>query len=966
MPTLQACTTRRFLFAASLVVLGGWAVSAEAIDPDSRGSFGGGELAQLPAKTVAAVKPEEKKIRMQKRGELWPATFEWFADLTGMGIVGDTELPTGKFTYTSPGDKDTYTIREILDIINEQLLGQAKPCVLVRGTRQFRLIQLPTAPNIRIDPSVLPRVTPEELNERGETEVVTLDFPLEVLSAEAIGVEYAKPNGLLKKLLSSYGELVPIPGSNQLVLRDQVRNLRNVIYFIRNAEKAEKERGVFTYPCKYIRARDAEKVLKELLGVAPPVGPMPGGPGNPNMGMQPNQGIPGGGGPAQKSVHISSDEGTNSVMVSGPQDKIELAKRALRDLDLPKPNQATVPTGPQETMYYKAPAGNAEALVKSLKELHKPPSVNVVAIGKDGIMVQAFPADQAAIAKFIETSKDQLANVKITLYTLSSKQAVESLNFLFESKTNMAVPTIIADPNDNAIIVRGTLEQIKAVIDALESFGEKSAAGPASRTQRTITLEKGSAATLAQALARMIPQIRKNPIKLMIPGSDTMRMIGAVNDNPNGSANPPANEPKGAGGNGGGQLFDPRAQKAADSNLPALTLTAFGNRLIANCEDPQALDLVQDLTRLLTQTQAGDGDFEVIQLKTARAADAAKLLDEAFNGNKQQKNQDMDRWFFGWGREQKKVEGLIRVVADPSTNSLLVKASPIDMLTIRRMVAEFIDNHKVNAQLIVRQWKLGPLKFTSAKEIYLLIKDIYKEHINNTLDMMRSPAMRNSYFGYGLNLNVDENGQPRKVDLTVSYDDQTNAVFLSCNEVTFKEIKDLVDGIEKDAETSRPTIRVIRLKNIDPDLVQRAIDAMQGKTRPSVKPNGAGQGGQQGTGSSDGSQSRGNDTKDDRHLASLHDPHGGPGFFVQGVKDDPKLSILFDPQQADSSDHSQNTIQLVSYEQMPPGQPPSGQQTPSRPRPVGRAARSAPSRSRSWASSSSRVRTRLMWRKSPS
>jgi type II secretory pathway component GspD/PulD (secretin) len=284
-----------------------------------------------------------------------------------------------------------------------------------------------------------------------------------------------------------------------------------------------------------------------------------------------------------------------------------------------------------------------------------------------------------------------------------------------------------------------------------------------------IALDKDNAATLAQALARMLPQMRKNPIKLVIPGSGTMQV----------------------------------GRPVSSSNLPgesnhSLTLTATGNQLRADCNDQQALDLVRDLSRLLTQPEPREGDFEVIKLKKARAADAAKILDEAFNGNKPQKNWDSNRWFFSpWMNQQMKAEGSIRVVADPTTNSLLVRAKPLDMLTIRKMVEESIDNDKVNEKQINKNWKIGPLKHATAKEMYDLVKNIYKEHINNTLEIVKSGARRNAPL-----VKVDQNDLPHGVDLTVAYDAKTNSLFLNCNEGMYEEIKKLID--EADAEKVTP------------------------------------------------------------------------------------------------------------------------------------------------------------------
>src|SRR5262249_58386255 len=84
-------------------------------------------------------------------------------------------------------------------------------------------------------------------------------------------------------------------------------------------------------------------------------------------------------------------------------------------------------------------------------------------------------------------------------------------------------------------------------------------------------------------------------------------------------------------------IVDPQdnRQKPGRKDAP-VTITAAGNRLLITSDDPEALALVQDLVRVMTQTPTGEGDFEIIRLTNANAADAARVLDEAYNGSRQQ------------------------------------------------------------------------------------------------------------------------------------------------------------------------------------------------------------------------------------------------------------------------------------------------------------------------------------------
>src|SRR5262249_11808173 len=91
------------------------------------------------------------------------------------------------------------------------------------------------------------------------------------------------------------------------------------------------------------------------------------------------------------------------------------------------------------------------------------------------------------------------------------------------------------------------------------------------------------------------------------------------------------------------QFVDPRDLKdnkeKPKDNRPAVTMMAFGNKLMISSDEAGALQKVSELVKLLTQTTAGEGDFQVIKLKYADPVEAAKVLDEAFNGAKPQQQQ---------------------------------------------------------------------------------------------------------------------------------------------------------------------------------------------------------------------------------------------------------------------------------------------------------------------------------------
>src|SRR5262249_14463796 len=174
----------------------------------------------------------------------------------------------------------------------------------------------------------------------------------------------------------------------------------------------------FTYQCKYVKAREAERVLKELMGdpreqlrqlMAPQRdfrGFGPGGGfrgdggfrGSEEVGGQPDFRGQGGfrGGPQAVTVpnkirmfSITSDERTNSVLVTGPADKIAQAKTILGKLDVAQPGQDNkVLIGPPEMKFYDVAPGTADVMAKTLQEIYKnSPNIKVSAVGQSQILV---------------------------------------------------------------------------------------------------------------------------------------------------------------------------------------------------------------------------------------------------------------------------------------------------------------------------------------------------------------------------------------------------------------------------------------------------------------------------------------------------------------------------------------------------------------------------------------------------
>jgi len=907
-----------------------------------------------PAKTPEPKAPE-KRVSFEMRDKPWMQVFEWLTDQTGLPVVSQYK-PSGSFTFISPRGADklprNYTIPEIIDILNEGLLAgpETQQYVLIRRQQSFTLVPA----NEEIRPEILPRVPLDELPSRGKTEIVSVMLPLLSLVAEDVAPE-------VKKMMGPFGKVVPIAKANQLYLQDTVANLDRIVATVKDIEKNE-QAETYTHQCEYIKARDAELTLKTVLGDAremflltqprqtPFGGGFQGGPGGGGGGNDGGNGAGRGVRPQAAALaklprmhYVASDERTNTVIVTGPADKIAVAKAVMKKIDV---GQQRMLIGQPVIQTYPVPGGNAEVIAKNLQEIYKSTSsLRIAAVGNTSIMVYAGPEDQIEIAKQIQGTR--VNNGAAELILLNDQDAATVANTLQKmfGDTKTGSPYIESDATRNAIIVKGTSDQLVEVKAALKALGEGGNVQKGS--MRIITLEKGSAAMLAEELQRLLPQMRQNPIKII---DSTGAGEPAAPEKPREKR--PLKESSRERDRAElyvAQLSDPQENKTTEKksakSLPGspdmpVKIIAAGNKLIVTSDDPDALRLVNEIVRLMTQTQQGEGDFQIIRLKNANAVQTAQVLDELFNGPKD-KNPQQNRGGvlgvlsglggfggrggggpFGAGAAAPVVADArkerIRVVADPGTNALLVKASPIDLLTIRSLLRNAIDVPDSESRAVMRPHTIGPLKHANAMDIARVIKETYRESINNNPTVTTVGGFPGfGFFGTqqrGKSVqNVDANGNPAGVTLAVAVDDQTNTLVLQCSQSMFDDIKKLVDQLEKATADSSRTVKVISIKGVDPQLVQQAIDAIQGRRgtsgiRPGTSPGfgqggagggtpgggGPGGGGRGGLGGSPTGGGGGGGFG--RGGGSSMEESRGPDFFAQAVMDDPESDILFDPQ----------------------------------------------------------------------
>ena len=205
-----------------------------------------------PAKTETL-----KTYTFEMNKKPWEQVIQWLAEITGLTFIG-TKYPTGTFNFYDPKKKQ-YTIPEIIDKINEGLLttDDTNKYTILRREQTFTLV----AADQPLEEALIPHVEIKDLNLRGNSEVVQVNYEPKGLIAEDIGPS------IEKKMMGPFGRVTVFEQGNTLVLRDTAGNIKKIITML---QKIEKDAGGgpsnYSHKCIYVKARDAEQQLKRLLG----------------------------------------------------------------------------------------------------------------------------------------------------------------------------------------------------------------------------------------------------------------------------------------------------------------------------------------------------------------------------------------------------------------------------------------------------------------------------------------------------------------------------------------------------------------------------------------------------------------------------------------------------------------------------------------------------------------------------
>ncbi|NQV23688.1 MAG: hypothetical protein HQ518_04900 [Rhodopirellula sp.] len=485
-----------------------------------------------------------KELSFNFRYAPWADVLTLFAEAAGLTLDLNA-IPPGSFNYR---DSRKYTPIEALDVLNGYLLQ--KGFILVRRDEFLVVVNIDHG----IPPNLVPTVTLEELPSRGRNELMTVLIPLEGMTAEEAAVES-------RELLGPQGKVVALNKANKIVVTDIGSNLQRIHGLITGFEVEDGDKVFRKFELQHISVLDADAMVRDLFGL--PTRGVENVSGSSrssydsrsrygssssssSYSRDPRYGTPAPADP-NATVTLALDERTNSLLVTASPTNIKIVEEAIKAVDLP-PIDGFASRSSREPYLevYQLASADAMEVTKTLNVLYPGTVLN-----EDGrtrrIHIKASQDVHREIAATIKQLDGEGSGASmmavIPLGKMDAYTATTSIKSLFYADGDNA-PIVQPHPSDNALIVRGSNEQvtqIKLLVTQLEP-GEAGGYG-GSGTLRTIPLGGRNPEEFLKALERVWNVRGRNPIRTVVPSA-----TGAIRDRRVPSAESPfrSTEPEAA------------------------------------------------------------------------------------------------------------------------------------------------------------------------------------------------------------------------------------------------------------------------------------------------------------------------------------------------------------------------------------------------------------------------------------
>jgi hypothetical protein len=306
---------------------------------------------------------------------------------------------------------------------------------------------------------------------------------------------------------------------------------------------------------------------------------------------------------------------------------------------------------------------------------------------------------------------------------------------------------------------------------------------------------------------------------------------------------------------------EPEEQRSAfpatKSGAPEVVISVAPNGTITIVsEDLDALDQIEAQLRSLVETGSTGKEFNIYNLRYAKAETAAALLTEILSGGSGTNDEggggglmgDIASQMMGGmggdllggllggpsGGTGTTTGGTVSIIPDPRLNALIVQGNYRDLDAIEQLL-QIIDQPDSGVPVETTPMpRFIPVVYGNADDIATIVKQAFVSKIQGEAgNQQRQPspedfirALRGG--GRGGNSRQQNRGEEQK--MTVSVDTQSNSLIVSAPDYLFNQVRELVSQLDQRAVASKAdeTVRVVNLRRASGDIVQRSLTSVLG------------------------------------------------------------------------------------------------------------------------------------------
>lgn len=482
---------------------------------------------------------EDGKVQLNFHGQKWLDVLEWYADIAGLSLDWQ-EIPGD---YLNLRTQRSYNVQEIRDVLNRHLMD--------RGYTLLRSGEILIVANLKkLDPAIVPRVMPEDLESLQPHEFAKTSFKLEWLIAETTVEE-------LKPLLSPNGKIWSMKATNRIEALDAASNLLAIRHVLSDEQSGSgQERLVREFKLEHARADVVYDLLLGLLGKEKPK--KDSAPMDPQRMMQMQQQMQqmmqqqqqqGGNAGKQKpaEIHLVVNRRENSILANGPPDLIAVVEQAVRQLDVPPDAAFSLLQNPNRMQIYRLASIDPEPIVETLTQVGNLDPETELRIDKKNraIIAYASMADHVTIKAMVEKldgierrfevirlrklEADYVAGtIQFMMGEGEEKQQQSRRNYYFydpfggggsgESEaTSQRKFRVDADVEHNRLLIWANDVELEEIQNLLVKLGELPPPGSRASTLRTLdSIPLEDAPYLIERLRDAWPGLGDNPLQLKI------------------------------------------------------------------------------------------------------------------------------------------------------------------------------------------------------------------------------------------------------------------------------------------------------------------------------------------------------------------------------------------------------------------------------------------------------------------